>query len=55
MVNVRGPRITKGSRERRRSTKRRDEEKSTIQEENCNITPIIQLRPWLNMHRSLLE
>ena len=28
--------ITKGSRERRCSTKRSDEEKSATQEENCN-------------------
>ena len=47
--------VTKGSWEGRHSTKRRDEEKSAIQEENRNITPVVQLRPRLNMHGSLLE
>ena len=47
--------IRKEPQERRHGTKRRDKEKSTTQEENHNITPIIQLRPWLNMHRPLSE
>ena len=47
--------VTKGSWERRCSMKRRDEEKSATKEENRNITPVIQLRPRLNMHRSLSE
>ena len=47
--------IRKGPWERRHGMKRRNKEKSAIQEENCNITPIVQLRPRLNMHRPLLE
>ena len=47
--------IGKGLQERRCGIKGRDEEKSTIQEENRNITPVVQLRPRLNMHRPLLE
>ena len=47
--------IGKGPQERRHGTKRRDKEKSATQEENHNITPVIQLRPRLNMHRPLSE
>ena len=47
--------IGKEPRERRHSTKRRDKKKSATQEENRNITPVVQLRPRLNMHRLLLE
>ena len=47
--------IGKGPQERRCGTKGRDEEKSATQEENRNITPVVQLRPRLNMHRPLLE
>ena len=47
--------IGKGLRERRHGMKGRDEEKSATQEENRNITPIVQLRPRLNMHRPLSE
>ena len=47
--------IRKGPQERRCGTKGRDEEKSAVQEENHNITPVIQLRPRLNMHRPLSE
>ena len=47
--------IRKESQERRCSMKGQDEEKSAAQEENHNITPIIQLRPRLNMHRPLSE
>ena len=47
--------VRKGPQERRCGMKRRNEEKSAAQEENHNITPIVQLRPRLNMHRSLLE
>ena len=47
--------IRKGLWKRRCGMKRRNKEKSTTQEENCNITPIVQLRPRLNMHRPLSE
>ena len=47
--------IGKGPQERRHGTKGGNKEKSTTQEENRNITPIIQLRPRLNMHRPLSE
>ena len=47
--------IGKGPRERRCGTKGRNEEKSATQEENRNITPVVQLRPRLNMHSPLLE
>ena len=47
--------IGKGPWERRRGMKRSDEEKSTTQEENHNITPVVQLRPRLNMYRPLLK
>ena len=47
--------IGKGPQERRHGMKGRDEGKSAIQEENHNITPVIQLRPRLNMYRPLLE
>ena len=46
--------IRKGPWERRCDMKGQDEEKSAAQEENCNITPVVQLRPRLNIHRSLL-
>ena len=36
--------IGKGPQERRRGTKGRNEEKSATQEENHNITPVVQLR-----------
>ena len=47
--------VRKGPQERRCGMKGQDKEKSTAQEENYNITPIVQLRPRLNMHRPLLE
>ena len=47
--------IGKGPQERRHGMKGRNEEKSATQKENCNITPVVQLRPGLNMHRPLSE
>ena len=47
--------VRKGPQEGRYGTKRRNKEKSTAQEENHNITSIVQLRSRLNMHRPLLE
>ena len=47
--------VRKGPQERRCGMKRRNKGKSTTQEENHNIIPVVQLRPRLNMHGPLSE